>query len=105
MPKKNFIKTITRRNQKYRKMIEEASLERNSMMQIYRFPELPRNIRELAFKDLKKMSNKTSIICAKKMCTILTRSRGLVNQFRVGRMVYRHYGDRGQIAGLQRAKF
>ena len=103
--KRTEIKRMKRRNMKIRALIQKHREVRDPLVQIYRFPDLPQVVREAAHKEIIAMGPNSSRKGARSVCTILNRSRGLVRGFRVGRMVYRYYADRAQLAGIQRAKF
>lgn len=64
---------------------------------------LPREIREIATKEIKELPNDCLGPKIVNRCAFTSRPRGIVYRWRASRIVFRNFADHNQMSGVQRA--
>lgn len=103
--KPNYLKKCGRRDMKRRQMFKEHEVERTSLRMIKKSDILPSGVRQKAAEDLHKLPLNSSITRVRNRCVLTDRGRGLVGRFRVSRMMFRYFAEKGLIAGVQKAQW
>lgn len=88
---------------KRRALYEQHELERTNLRCLKRNDILPSAVRKKAGEDLENLPRDSSITRVRNRCILTDRGRGLVGRYRVSRMMFRYYADKGLIAGMQKA--
>ena len=88
---------------KRRELYAEYEMERTNLRYIKKNDILPSVIRKTAAEDLKKLPRDSSISRVRNRCVLTDRGRALVGRYRVSRMMFRHYADKGLMASVQKA--
>ncbi|CAH3133959.1 unnamed protein product [Pocillopora meandrina] len=101
--KPNYLKKWGRRDMKRRELYAEHEMERTNLRYIKKNDILPSVIRKKAAEDLKKLPRDSSISRVRNRCVLTDRGRALVGRYRVSRMMFRHYADKGLMASVQKA--
>ncbi|XP_013168484.1 PREDICTED: 28S ribosomal protein S14, mitochondrial [Papilio xuthus] len=91
------------RDVKRRRMSAENFLERTRINAMRRNDVLPVEIRELADKDINKFEMNAIPLRINNRCVITSRPRGIVPEWRMSRIVWRHLADYNKLSGVQRA--
>ncbi|XP_068628810.1 small ribosomal subunit protein uS14m [Battus philenor] len=91
------------RDAKRRRMSAENFLERTRINAMRRNDVLPVEIRELADKDINKFEMNAIPLRINNRCVITSRPRGIVKEWRMSRIVWRHLADYNKLSGVQRA--
>ena len=86
-----------------RELYAEYEMERTNLRYIKKNDILPSVIRKKAAEDLKKLPRDSSISRVRNRCVLTDRGRALVGRYRVSRMMFRHYVDKGLMASVQKA--
>ncbi|KPI93570.1 28S ribosomal protein S14, mitochondrial [Papilio xuthus] len=84
-------------------MSAENFLERTRINAMRRNDVLPVEIRELADKDINKFEMNAIPLRINNRCVITSRPRGIVPEWRMSRIVWRHLADYNKLSGVQRA--
>ncbi|XP_058940124.1 uncharacterized protein [Pocillopora verrucosa] len=101
--KPNYLKKWGRRDMRRRELYAEYEMERTNLRYIKKNDILPSVIRKKAAEDLKKLPRDSSISRVRNRCVLTDRGRALVGRYRVSRMMFRHYADKGLMASVQKA--
>lgn len=88
---------------KRRELYAEYEMERTNLRFVKKNDILPSVIRKKAAEDLKKLPRDSSISRVRNRCVLTDRGRALVGRYRVSRMMFRHYADKGLMASVQKA--
>ena len=102
---KNYLKRWARRDTNRREIFKEYEHERTSLAMIRKSDILPATVRMQAADDLAKLpadSNRTRI---RNRCTLTDRARGNVVKYRISRIEFRDYADKGLISGYTRSSW
>ncbi|CAH1643221.1 unnamed protein product [Spodoptera littoralis] len=91
------------RDVKRRRMSAENYLERTRINAMRKNDILPVEIRELADKDINKFEMNAIPLRINNRCVITSRPRGIVKDWRMSRIVWRHLADYNKLSGVQRA--
>ncbi|CAG5036431.1 unnamed protein product [Parnassius apollo] len=91
------------RDVKRRRMSAENFLERTRINAMRRNDVLPIEIRELADKEINKFEMNAIPLRINNRCVITSRPRGIVKEWRMSRIVWRHLADYNKLSGVQRA--
>ncbi|KPJ17778.1 28S ribosomal protein S14, mitochondrial [Papilio machaon] len=91
------------RDVKRRRMSAENFLERTRINAMRRNDVLPVEIRELADKDINKFEMNAIPLRINNRCVITSRPRGIVPEWCMSRIVWRHLADYNKLSGVQRA--
>ncbi|CAG9782747.1 unnamed protein product [Diatraea saccharalis] len=91
------------RDVKRRRMSAENFLERTRINAMRRNDVLPVEIRELADKDINKFEMNAIPLRINNRCAVTSRPRGIVKEWRLSRIVWRHLADYNKLSGVQRA--
>ncbi|KAG6447988.1 28S ribosomal protein S14, mitochondrial [Manduca sexta] len=91
------------RDVKRRRMSAENFLERTRVNALRKNDVLPVEIREIADKEIAKFELNTQPMRINNRCVITSRPRGIVKEWRMSRIVWRHLADYNKLSGVQRA--
>ncbi|KAM3958284.1 mitochondrial ribosomal protein S14 [Aphomia sociella] len=91
------------RDVKRRRMSAENYLERTRINAMRKNDILPVEIRELADKDINKFELNATPMRINNRCVVTSRPRGIVKEWRMSRIVWRHLADYNKLSGVQRA--
>ncbi|XP_050350528.1 28S ribosomal protein S14, mitochondrial [Nymphalis io] len=91
------------RDVKRRRMSAENFLERTRINALRKNDVLPTEIREFANKDINKFEMNAIPLRINNRCVITSRPRGIVKEWRLSRIVWRHLADYNKLSGVQRA--
>ncbi|CAH0600240.1 unnamed protein product [Chrysodeixis includens] len=91
------------RDVKRRRMSAENFLERTRINALRKNDILPVEIRELADKDVNKFEMNAIPLRINNRCAVTSRPRGVVKEWRLSRIVWRHLADYNKLSGVQRA--
>ena len=86
-----------------RELYAEYEMERTNLRYVKKNDILPSVIRKKAAEDLKKLPRDSSISRVRNRCVLTDRGRALVGRYRVSRMMFRHFADKGLMASVQKA--
>ena len=88
---------------KRRALYEQHEMERSNLRYLKKNDILPSTVRKKAAEDLESLPRDSSITRVRNRCVLTDRGRGLVGRFRISRMMFRYYADKGLIAGMQKS--
>lgn len=88
---------------KRRDLYAQYEMERTNLRYLKKNDILPSAVRKKAAEDLEKLPGDSSITKVRNRCVLTDRGRGLVGRYRVSRMMFRYYADKGLMAGMQKA--
>ncbi|CAH0557107.1 unnamed protein product [Brassicogethes aeneus] len=91
------------RDVKRRKLATEMAPERLRINSLRRNNILPPELREIADTEIAAMPRDSCLSRINKRCVITSRPRGVVDRFRMSRIVFRHLADYNKLSGVQRA--
>eukprot|EP00112_Aurelia_sp_Birch-Aquarium-sp1_P026306 Seg9250.2 transcript_id=Seg9250.2/GoldUCD/mRNA.D3Y31 product="28S ribosomal protein S14 mitochondrial" pseudo=true protein_id=Seg9250.2/GoldUCD/D3Y31 len=103
--KKTYLKKWGRRDQKRRQLYAEHEDERNALRVIKKSDILPMSIKTKAGEDLAALPLNSCITRMRDRCTLTDRSRGVVVKYRISRMEFREFADKGLISGYTRSSW
>ncbi|KAK3087803.1 hypothetical protein FSP39_010809 [Pinctada imbricata] len=86
-----------------RKTFEEHAPERLRINAIRKNTILPKEIREMADKEIKELPLDSSIVRLHKRCILTSRPRGNVKKWRISRIMFRSLADYNKLPGVTRA--
>lgn len=90
---------------KRRGMFKDYEVERSGLRMIKKNDILPSGVRQKAAEDLRKLPLNSSLNRVRNRCVLTDRARGIVGRFRVSRMMFRYFAERGQISGVHKAQW
>lgn len=102
---KNYLKRWARRDMKRRELFKDYEAERTSLRVIHKSDVLPAAIKMQAAEDLAKLPRDSSITRIRHRCTLTDRSRGNVIKYRISRIKFRDFADKGWISGYTRSSW
>ncbi|XP_063547518.1 small ribosomal subunit protein uS14m [Cydia strobilella] len=91
------------RDVKRRRLNAEHFLERTRINALRKNDVLPVEIREMADKEINKFELNSTPLRINNRCVITSRPRGIVKEWRMSRIVWRHLADYNKLSGVQRA--
>ncbi|EFA04750.1 small ribosomal subunit protein uS14m [Tribolium castaneum] len=91
------------RDVKRRKMATEMAPARLRVNSLRRNDILPQELREIADAEIAAFPLNSTPLRINKRCVVTSRPRGVVNRWRVSRIVFRHLADYNKLSGVQRA--
>ncbi|XP_022122931.1 28S ribosomal protein S14, mitochondrial [Pieris rapae] len=91
------------RDVKRRRLNAEHFLERTRINAMRRNTVLPTEIREIADKEINKFELNATPSHINNRCAVTSRPRGVVKEWRLSRIVWRHLADYNKLSGVQRA--
>ena len=92
------------RDVKRRRLARDYAPERLRLVAMKRNNILPFEIRELVGKQIDEtIPRQTALSQLTARCAVTSRPRGVVKQWRLSRIVFRHLADYNKLAGVQRA--
>ncbi|XP_073947499.1 mitochondrial ribosomal protein S14 [Choristoneura fumiferana] len=91
------------RDVKRRRLNAEHFLERTRINALRKNDVLPVEIREMADKDVNKFDLNACPLRINNRCVVTSRPRGIVKEWRMSRIVWRHLADYNKLSGVQRA--
>ncbi|XP_046860043.1 ribosomal protein S14, mitochondrial-like isoform X2 [Xenia sp. Carnegie-2017] len=103
--KPNYLKRWARRDQKRRDMFAEYEEKRGRLRMISKCDILPSNIRNHAATELAELPKDSSITRIRNRCVLTDRGRGVIGRFRISRIMFKYYAEKGLIAGVQRSQW
>ncbi|KAL9957929.1 hypothetical protein ACROYT_G034886 [Oculina patagonica] len=101
--KRHYLKKWGKRDMKRRALYEQHEMERTNLRYLKRNDILPSAVRKKAAEDLENLPRDSSITRVRNRCVLTDRGRGLVGRYRISRMMFRYYADKGLIPGMQKA--
>ena len=90
---------------KRRKMFAEHEAERNALRAIKKSDILSSTVKAKAAEDLQKLPYNSCITRMRDRCTLTDRSRGCVIKYRISRIKFRDFADKGLISGVTRSSW
>ena len=78
-------------------------MERSNLRYVKKNDILPSAVRKKAAEDLENLPRDSSITRVRNRCVLTDRGRGLVGRYRISRIMFRYYADKGLIAGMQKS--
>ncbi|XP_047138965.1 small ribosomal subunit protein uS14 [Hydra vulgaris] len=102
---KNYLKRWARRDMKRRELFKEFEFERSSLRAIAKSDILPASVKMRASEDLANLPRDSSITRIRHRCTLTDRARGVVIKYRISRIKFRDYADKGLISGYTRSSW
>ena len=90
---------------KRRALFEEYEMDRSNLRVLKKNDILPSAVRKKAAADMDTLPVDSSITRVRNRCVLTDRGRGIVGRYRVSRMIFRYYADRGLIAGIQKSQW
>lgn len=102
---KNYLKKWARRDVKRRVLFKDYEAERTSLRIIRKSDILPAAIKMQAADDLAQLPRDSMITRIRHRCTLTDRSRGNVIKYRISRIKFRDFADKGLIAGYTRSSW
>lgn len=90
---------------KRRDLFKDYEAERTSLRMIKKSDILPASIRMQAADDLAQLPRDSSITRMRHRCTITDRPRGTVIKYRISRIKFRDFADKGLIGGYTRSSW
>ena len=100
---KNYLKKWARRDMKRREMFAQYEMERGCLRQIKNSDILPIAIKMQAAEDAAQLPRDSAISRMRARCTLTDRARGNVLKYRISRIEFRDYADKGLISGYTRS--
>ncbi|KAJ3655054.1 hypothetical protein Zmor_014198 [Zophobas morio] len=91
------------RDVKRRQLATELAPARLRVNSLRRNDILPAELREIADKEIAAFPLNSTPLRINKRCVVTSRPRGVVNRWRVSRIVFRHLADYNKLSGVQRA--
>ncbi|NP_001093268.1 28S ribosomal protein S14, mitochondrial [Bombyx mandarina] len=91
------------RDVKRRRLSAENFLERTRVNALRKNDILPVEIREIADKQINQFEWNATPMRINNRCVITSRPRGIVKEWRMSRIVWRHLADYNKLSGVQRA--
>ena len=88
---------------KRRALYEAHEMERSNLRYVKKNDILPSAVRKKAAEDLENLPRDSSITRVRNRCVLTDRGRGLVGRYRISRIMFRYYADKGLIAGMQKS--
>ena len=88
---------------KRRKLFAENETQRLQLRVIKKSDILPVAVKEKAKEDLAKMPYDSCIVRLVNRCTLTDRGRGLVGRYRISRIEFREFADKGLICGMTKS--
>lgn len=88
-----------------RRMFEKFHEERVKINTIWKNDILPKEIRSLAYQQVKSVPRDSTVLRINRRCTVTGRARGIFHQFRVSRFIFRQEADYNKISGARRANW
>jgi len=102
---KNYLKRYARRDVKRREMFREYENERTNLALIRKSDILPASVRLQAADDLSQLPADSNRIRIRSRCTLTDRARGNVVKYRISRIEFRDYADKGLVSGYTRSSW
>lgn len=103
--KPNYLKRWARRDQKRREMFAEYEQKRGRLRMLSKCDILPSPIRKQAAAELAELPKDSSITRIRNRCVLTDRGRGVVGRFRISRIMFKYYAEKGSIPGVQRSQW
>ncbi|XP_049800620.1 28S ribosomal protein S14, mitochondrial [Schistocerca serialis cubense] len=91
------------RDVKRRQCVKEHAVERLRINSLRKNDILPVEIREIADKEIAAFPRDSSKVRLVNRCAVTSRPRGVVQRWRLSRIVWRHLADYNKLSGVQRA--
>ena len=101
----NYLKRWGRRDMKRRALYEKHETERSSLRVLKKNDILPSAVRKKAADDMDKLPVDSSITRVRNRCVLTDRGRGIVGKYRISRIMFRYYADKGMISGMQKSQW
>ena len=96
-------KKMIRRDKKRRQMVADYEFEKLQLKAIVKNKILPEIVQKKAKEDLALHPKDSSIARLRNRCVLTGRPRGVVREYGLCRMKFRHLADHGYISGLTRS--
>ena len=90
---------------KRRGLYEEHEMERSNLRVLKKNDILPSAIRQKAASDMNELPLDSSITRVRNRCVLTDRGRGIVGKYRISRIMFRYYADKGLISGMQKSQW
>ncbi|SPP89996.1 28S ribosomal protein S14, mitochondrial [Drosophila guanche] len=91
------------RDVKRRKCVSEHSKERLRVNSLRKNDILPIELREMANAEIAAFPRDSSLVRVRERCALTSRPRGVVQKYRLSRIVWRQLADYNKLSGVQRA--
>ena len=103
--KPNYLKRWARRDQKRREMFAEYEQKRGRLRMLSKCDILPSAVRKQAAAELAELPKDSSITRVRNRCVLTDRGRGVIGRFRISRIMFKYYAEKGLIPGVQRSQW
>jgi len=90
---------------KRRKMFADHEDERNALRAIKKSDILSMTVKAKAAEELQNLPYNSCITRMRNRCTLTDRSRGCVIKYRISRIKFRDFADKGLISGVTRSSW
>ena len=90
---------------KRRRLFAEHEAERNALRAIKKSDILPLIVKTKAAEDLQNLPLNSCITRMRDRCTLTDRARGVVIKYRISRIMFRDFADKGLISGVTRSSW
>ena len=94
---------MIRRDKERRKMVAEYEIEKLRLKAIVKNKLLPEIVQKKAREELAKHPKDSSISRVNNRCVLTGRSSGVIREYGLCRMKFRHLADHGHISGMTRS--
>ncbi|XP_072022507.1 small ribosomal subunit protein uS14m-like [Amphiura filiformis] len=101
----NYADWRMRRDAIRRQLTKEHSQERRLLNCIRKNTILPDEVKVMADQEIASLPRDSSYVRIRNRCAITSRSRGVVQRWRLSRIVWRQEADANHMSGVQRAKW
>ena len=102
---KNYLKKWARRDMKRRELFQDYEAERTSLRIIHKSDILPAAVKMQAAEDLSNLPRDSSVTRIRHRCTLTDRARGSIIKYRISRIKFRDFADKGLISGYTRSSW
>ena len=103
--KPNYLSKMARRDVKRRELFAQHEMERTALRMIKKSDVLPTAVKMQAAEDIEKLPRDSIITRIRCRCTITDRPRGNIIKYRISRIEFRDFADRGWISGYTRSSW
>ena len=80
-------------------------MERSNLRLIKKNDILPSAVRKKAAEAMDQLPLNSSITRVRNRCVLTDRGRGIVGRYRVSRMMFRYFAEKGLMAGMQKSQW
>eukprot|EP00794_Sanderia_malayensis_P020445 gene20445-22461_t len=100
---RTYLKKWARRDMKRRKLFAEYEPQRNALRALKKSDILPDAVKMQAGEDLDKLPRDSCITRMRDRCTLTDRPRAIQLRYRISRIKFRDFADKGLISGITKS--